>query len=204
MAARAETPVPAWQRGKVASWLVTTDHKRIGILYILTSVVFLVLAGLMALVMRIQLAQANADVIGPERYNELVTIHGTSMVFLVGVPILAGFGNYLVPLMIGASDVAFPRLNALSYWLFLFGGVVLMLSFFADGGAGQAGWTLYPPLSEQQPGNGIDLQILSIHILTASTVAGAIRSASSVPSKDDNASSPRNLRACTSASAGKA
>jgi cytochrome c oxidase subunit I len=171
--ARAEA-VPAWQRGKVASWLVTTDHKRIGILYILTSVVFLVLAGLMALVMRLQLAQANADVIGPERYNELVTIHGTSMVFLVGVPILAGFGNYLVPLMIGAADVAFPRLNALSYWLFLFGGVVLMLSFFADGGAGQAGWTLYPPLSEQQPGNGIDLQILSIHILTASTVAGAV------------------------------
>jgi cytochrome c oxidase subunit I len=173
VAARAEA-VPAWQRGKVASWLVTTDHKRIGILYILTSVVFLVLSGLMALVMRLQLAQANADLIGPERYNELVTIHGTSMVFLVGVPILAGFGNYLVPLMIGASDVAFPRLNALSYWLFLFGGVVLMLSFFADGGAGQAGWTLYPPLSEQQPGSGIDLQILSLHILTASTVAGAI------------------------------
>jgi heme/copper-type cytochrome/quinol oxidase subunit 1 len=135
VAARTETVVPAWQRGRVASWLVTTDHKRIGILYILTSVVFLVLAGAMALVMRLQLAQANADVISADRYNELVTIHGTSMVFLVGVPILAGFGNYLVPLMIGARDVAFPRLNALSYWLFLFGGVVLMLSFFADGGA---------------------------------------------------------------------
>jgi cytochrome c oxidase subunit I len=174
VAARAETRVPAWQRGKVASWLVTTDHKRIGILYILSSVVFLVLAGLMALVMRLQLAQANADIIGPERYNELVTLHGTSMVFLVGVPILAGFGNYLVPLMIGARDVAFPRLNAASYWLFALGGVVLMLSFFADGGAGQAGWTLYPPLSEQQPGTGIDFQILALHILTASTVAGAV------------------------------
>jgi cytochrome c oxidase subunit I len=174
VAARAETSVPAWQRGKVASWLVTTDHKRIGILYISTSIVFLLLAGLMALVMRLQLAQANADVIGAETYNELVTIHGTSMVFLVGVPILAGFGNFLVPLMIGARDVAFPRVNALSYWLFLLGGVVLMLSFFADGGAGQAGWTLYPPLSAQQPGTGIDLQILSLHILTASTVAGAI------------------------------
>ena len=89
MAARAEAP-PAWQRGKVASWLVTTDHKRIGILYIPTSLVFLVLAGLMALVMRLQLAQANADIIGADRYNELVTIHGTAMVFLVGVPILAG------------------------------------------------------------------------------------------------------------------
>jgi cytochrome c oxidase subunit 1 len=174
VAVRTEAAVPAWQRGRVASWLVTTDHKRIGILYIATSLVFLILAGLMALVMRLQLAQANADVVSPERYNELVTIHGTSMVFLVGVPILAGFGNYLVPLMIGAADVAFPRLNALSYWLFVFGGVVLMLSFFADGGAAQAGWTIYPPLSEQQPGNGVDLQILSLHIITASTVAGAI------------------------------
>ena len=174
MAARAETAVPAWQRGRVASWLVTTDHKRIGILYILTSVVFLVLAGAMALVMRLQLAQANADVISADRYNELVTIHGTSMVFLVGVPILAGFGNYLVPLMIGARDVAFPRLNALSYWLFLFGGLVLMLSFFAAGGAADTGWTAYPPLSIQAAGNGQDLWILSVHILTASTVAGAI------------------------------
>jgi cytochrome c oxidase subunit I len=174
VAARAETQVPAWQRGRVTSWLVTTDHKRIGVLYISTSIVFLVLAGLMALVMRLQLAQANADVVSAEHYNELVTIHGTSMVFLVGVPILAGFGNFLVPLMIGARDVAFPRLNALSYWLFLLGGIVLMLSFFADGGAGQAGWTLYPPLSAQQPGTGIDFQILSLHILTASTVAAAI------------------------------
>src|SRR4026208_323914 len=106
--------VPAWQRGKVASWLVTTDHKRIGILYISTSLVFLVLAGLTALVMRLQLAQAGAGIVGPDRYNELVTIHGTTMVFLVGVPILAGFANYLVPLMIGARDGAVPRLNGLS------------------------------------------------------------------------------------------
>jgi cytochrome c oxidase subunit 1 len=174
VAARTETAVPAWQRGRVASWLVTTDHKRIGILYILTSVVFLVLAGAMALLMRLQLAQANADVISADRYNELVTIHGTSMVFLVGIPILAGFGNYLVPLMIGARDVAFPRVNALSYWLFLFGGLVLMLSFFAAGGAADTGWTAYPPLSIQAPGSGQDLWILSLHILTASTVAGAI------------------------------
>ena len=173
MAARAET-VPAWQRGRIASWLVTTDHKRIGILYIGTSLVFFVLAGLMALVMRLQLSQADADVVGPDRYNELVTIHGTSMVFLVGVPILAGFANYLVPLMIGAADMAFPRLNALSYWLFAFGGMVLMLSFFASGGAAKAGWTGYAPLSTQAPGNGQDLWILSLHILSASTVAGAI------------------------------
>ena len=115
---------------------------------------FLVLAGLMALLMRLQLAQANADIIGPDRYNELVTIHGTTMVFLVGVPILAGFANFLVPLMIGTSDMAFPRLNALSYWFFVFGGTMLMLSFFADGGAADTGWTAYPPLSIQAPGSG--------------------------------------------------
>jgi cytochrome c oxidase subunit 1 len=170
---RAE-PAPAWQRGKVASWLVTTDHKRIGILYISTALVFFVLAGLMALIFRLQLSQANAGVLSAEHYNELITIHGTAMVFLVVVPLLAGFGNYLVPLMIGARDVAFPRLNALSYWLFVLGGTVLMLSFFANGGAGQAGWTLYPPLSEHQPGNGIDFQILALHILSAASLAGAI------------------------------
>ncbi|MEO5708205.1 MAG: cytochrome c oxidase subunit I [Nocardioidaceae bacterium] len=173
MVARAETP-PAWQNGKFASWLVTTDHKRIGILYIATSLVFFVLAGLMALAMRLQLAQANADIIGADRYNELVTIHGTTMVFLVGVPILAGFGNFLVPLMIGTSDMAFPRLNALSYWFFALGGTMLMLSFFADGGAADTGWTAYPPLSIQAPGSGQDLWILSLHLLTVSTVAGAV------------------------------
>ena len=173
MAVRTET-APAWQRGKVASWLVTTDHKRIGILYISSALVFFCLAGLMALVFRIQLSQANADVLSPQHYNELITIHGTAMIFLVVVPLLAGFANYLVPLMIGAADVAFPRLNALSYWLFALGGAILMLSFFAAGGAGQAGWTLYPPLSEHQPGSGIDLQILALHALTLSSLAGAI------------------------------
>jgi cytochrome c oxidase subunit I len=173
VAVRAER-VPAWQRGRVASWLVTTDHKRIGILYISTSLVFFVLAGLMAVVMRAQLTTADADVVGADRYNELVTIHGTAMVFLFVVPILAGFANFLVPLMIGARDVAFPRLNALSYWLFLFGGVVLMLSFFASGGAAKSGWTSYPPLSIETAGSGQDLWILSLHILTVSTLAGAI------------------------------
>ena len=173
MAAGAEA-VPAWHRGKVASWLVTTDHKRIGILYIWTSLVFLLISGLMAIFMRLQLSQANGDVLSPERYNELITFHGTAMVFLVGVPILAGFANYLVPLMIGAADMAFPRLNALSYWMFFLGGAVLLLSFFAKGGAAQAGWTGYPPLSTQQAGNGVDFWILGLHLLTVSTLAGSI------------------------------
>jgi len=174
VAARAERPVPAWQRGKVASWLVTVDHKRIGILYIATAGVFFVAGGVMALLIRTQLAQANADVVTREGYNELFTMHGTTMVFLVVVPILAGFANYLVPLMIGAVDMAFPRLNALSYWLFVFGGAVLMLSFFADGGAANTGWTAYPPLSVLAEGNGQDLWILGLHILTISSLAGAI------------------------------
>jgi cytochrome c oxidase subunit 1 len=173
VASRAEPQIPAWQRGKVASWLVTTDHKRIGILYISTSLVFFLLAGLMALVLRLQLAQADVDLVGADRYNELLTLHGTAMIFLVVVPIFAGFANYLVPLMIGARDVAFPRLNALSYWLFLFGGLVLMLSFFAQGGPAEAGWTSYPPLSTQSEGNGQDLWILSLHLLTISSFAGA-------------------------------
>ena len=170
----APSPIPAWQRGKVASWLVTVDHKRIGILYLVTSGLFFLAGGIMALLIRTQLAQAESDFITQEGYNELFTMHGTTMVFLVVVPILAGFGNFLVPLMIGAADMAFPRLNALSYWLFLFGGVVLLLSFLAEGGAASSGWTSYVPLSVLDPGNGQDLWILSLHILTVSSLAGAI------------------------------
>ena len=117
--------MPDWQRGKVASWLVTTDHKRIGILYIATSGVFFVFAGLLALLIRTQLARPEQSLLTGDSYNEVVTMHGTAMVFLVVVPILAGLGNFLVPLMIGAPDMAFPRLNALSYWLFAFAGIDL-------------------------------------------------------------------------------
>ena len=176
MAARAETTpaVPAWQRGKVASWLVTTDHKRIGLVYIVSSGIFFAAAGVMALLMRTQLATANADVVTRESYNELLTIHGSAMVFLFAMPLIAGLGNYLVPLMIGARDMAFPRLNALSLWLYLSGGVVMMLSFLAKGGTAQAGWTAYPPLSSQQAGNGMDLWILSLHLIGVSSLLGAI------------------------------
>ena len=126
---------PAWYEGRVAGWLTTTDHKRIGILYIWTSLVFFVWGGVLALLMRSQLATPNEHFITRDSYDELFTLHGTTMIFLVIVPILAGFGNYLIPLMIGARDVAFPRLNAFSYWMFLFGGITLFLSFFAGGGA---------------------------------------------------------------------
>jgi len=174
VAVRAETYPVSWKRGRVASWITTVDHKRIGILYIATSLVFFAAGGVLALLIRAQLATPNESFVTRDRYNELFTLHGTTMVFLVVVPILAGFGNFLVPLMIGARDVAFPRLNALSYWLFLFGGMTLYSSFFASGGPAKTGWTIYAPLSEQGKGHGVDLLILSLHILSISSLFGAI------------------------------
>jgi cytochrome c oxidase subunit 1 len=130
----------------------------------------------MALLMRLQLAQAGNDIVTRDSYNQLFTIHGTAMIFLFVVPILAGFGNYLVPLMIGARDMAFPRLNAMSYWLFLLGGLVILGSFLADGGAANSGWTAYTPLSTEEfsPGSGQDLWILGLHLTSLSSLAGAI------------------------------
>jgi cytochrome c oxidase subunit 1 len=177
VAVRVEAQTVAdWRRGRVTSWVTTTDHKRIGILYIATSLVFFGAGGILALLMRAQLATPKEHFITGNSYDQLFTIHGTAMVFLVVVPILAGFGNYLVPLMIGARDMAFPRLNALSYWLFLFGGIVLYMSFLAKGGASSASWTAYPPLTETEfsPGNGVDLWILSLHILSIASLIGAI------------------------------
>jgi cytochrome c oxidase subunit 1 len=178
VAVRAEpiAPAPSWMQGRFASWLTTVDHKRIGILYIATSGLFFVAGGILALLMRAQLATPNETFLTKGSYNEVMTIHGTTMIFLVVVPVLAGFGNFLVPLMIGAPDMAFPRLNALSYWLYALGGLVLFASFFAKGGASQAGWTAYVPLSTEfyTPGHGVDFWILSLHILTLSSLFGAI------------------------------
>ncbi len=175
MATRVEQPhVPAWQRGKVASWLVTVDHKRIGILYITTAGLFFAISGFLALLIRTQLTNPDNTLITGNSYNEVVTMHGTGMVFFVMVPVLAGLANFIVPLQIGAQDMAFPRLNALSYWLYAFAGLVFCASFLASGGAANTGWTAYPPLSLEAVGNGQDLWILSIHILTLSSAAGAI------------------------------
>jgi cytochrome c oxidase subunit 1 len=164
-----------WRRGRVASWLTTVDHKRIGIMYIWTALVFFAIGGIFALLIRTQLATPNESFLTKSSYNQVVTIHGTTMIFLVLVPILAGFGNYLVPLMIGARDMAFPRLNALSYWLYVLGGIVMYLSFFSSNGAAQAGWTAYVPLSTlHEPGHGQDYWILAIHILSIASFVGAI------------------------------
>jgi len=176
MAVGSEALAPSWREGRVTGWLTTVDHKRIGILYIVTAFFFFFAAGVMALLMRLQLAQAGNDIVTENDYNQLFTIHGTAMIFLFVVPILAGFGNYVVPLMIGARDMAFPRLNALSYWLFLLGGIVILGSFLADGGAASSGWTAYTPLSTEEfsPGTGQDLWILGLHLTSLSSLAGAI------------------------------
>jgi len=165
-----------WRRGRFTTWLTTVDHKRIGILYIWTALIFFALGGVLALLIRTQLIVPDNHVMTRGSYNEAVTIHGTTMIFLVIVPILAGFGNYLAPLMIGARDMAFPRLNALSYWFYVLGGIVLYASFFAKQGSAQCGWTSYAPCTEalHSPGRGQDLWILAIHILSISSFAGAV------------------------------
>ena len=177
MAARTETAYPvSWKSGRVASWLVTVDHKRIGLLYIGTALVNLAGGGILAILMRAQLATPNEHFLTKNSYDEVMTLHGTVMIFLVVVPIMAGFGNFLVPLMIGARDMAFPRLNAFSYWAYLLGSGVLWMSWFASGGPAKTGWTAYTPLSEAvySPGHGQDYWILSLHILTIASLVGAI------------------------------
>jgi cytochrome c oxidase subunit 1 len=177
VAARAE-PVPAaadWRRHGVASWLATTDHKRVGILYIWSALVFFAAGGILALLMRTQLATPDETFLTRSSYNQVLTIHGTTMVFLVLVPLLAGLSGFLVPLMIGSRRVAFPRLYALSFWLTLFGGVILYGSFLAKGGPAAAGWTAYPPLSTlHSPGHGQDYWILGMCVLVLGSLASAV------------------------------
>src|SRR2546422_3591150 len=163
-------------------WVVTVDHKRLGVMYVVTGLVFLVIGGVEASLMRLQLAWPGLTLVPAETFNRLFTLHGTTMVFLVGIPIVFGFGNYLVPLMIGARDLAFPRLNAFGFWVLLFGGVLLYFSFLGgDGlyGAGSApavGWFAYAPLSERAftPGNATDYWNLSILITGFGTIATAV------------------------------
>jgi cytochrome c oxidase subunit I len=158
------------------SWLTTVDHKKIGIMYGVTAMVFFAIGGLEALIIRTQLARPNGAIVSEEVYNQLFTMHGTTMVFLVIMPMLAAFANYLIPLMIGARDVAFPRLNALSYWVFLAGGLFLYSSFLL-GGAPANGWTSYAPLSSSlthSPGLGQDFWVLGLQIAGIASLIGAI------------------------------
>jgi len=159
----------------VWSWVTTVDHKRIGILYGVTAFAFLVIGGIEALIIRLQLARPHGAVVGAETFNALFTMHGTTMVFLAIMPLNAAFFNYMIPLMIGARDVAFPRLNALSYWIFLLGGLFLNASFLV-GAPPNGGWFGYANLTTRQfsPGPEIDFWMLSLQILGASSIMAAV------------------------------
>jgi len=162
--------------------VVTTDHKKLGLMYIGSGLVFFVIAGLLASVMRLQLAVPNNGVVSPQVFNRLFTMHGTTMVFLVGMPIIAGMMNYLVPLMIGARDMAFPRLNAFGFWMFFFGGLLLYFSYLAGpgiSGAGSApdvGWFAYSPLTARafSRGNSTDYWSLSLLVTGVGSIVSAI------------------------------
>ncbi|MGI8773524.1 MAG: cytochrome c oxidase subunit I [Actinomycetota bacterium] len=158
------------------SWLTTVDHKRIGILYIGVALVFFLGSGLLALVMRLELAQPGLQVVTRQLYNELFTMHGTGMMFFFGTGMAVGLGNYFVPLHIGAPDMAYPRLNAFSFWMFLSGALVTFSGFLTAGGAAAFGWTAYPPLSDNifSPSVGADLWILGVALAGVSSTFGAL------------------------------
>ncbi len=160
----------------VLAFVTTTDHKRIGIAYMVTAFCFFLIGGVMAEMMRVQLAQANQTVVGTDTYNQLFTMHGTIMMLLFVGPFATGLGNYIVPLQIGAVDMAFPRLNALGYWLTLFGGLTMLSGFLTADGAAKFGWYAYAPLADgvHSPGVGGDLWIVGVALLGVSGVANAV------------------------------
>lgn len=162
--------LPGWR-----GWLATVDHKEIGLRYLVTAFLFLLMGGVEALIMRVQLARPDQTLLTPEQYNQLFTMHGVTMIFLYSLPILSGFSNYLWPLLLGSRDMAFPRLNALSYWLFLFAGIFLYVSF-PLGQAPNAGWFNYTPFSslEFNTGPNIDVYALGMVLLGVSTTVGSI------------------------------
>ncbi|MGH7540142.1 MAG: cytochrome c oxidase subunit I [Gemmatimonadota bacterium] len=157
------------------SWITTTDHKRIGILYGVSAFGFFLIGGVEALILRLQLMRPDNTLVDAETFNQLFTMHGTTMVFFAAMPLIAAFFNVVVPLQIGARDVAFPRLNAFSYWLFLFGGLLLYASFFF-GGAPDGGWFAYTPLTsiEYSPGRGMDFYILALLLSGVGTIASGV------------------------------
>jgi len=176
------TTVPRTGLDRLHDWVTTVDHKRLGVMYVAVGLLFFMIAGLEATMMRLQLAWPGLQIVPPETFNRLFTMHGTTMVFLVGIPIVFGFGNYLVPLMIGARDLAFPRLNAFGFWVLLFGGLLLHFSvvggdgLYGTGSAPAVGWFAYAPLTGQAftPGNATDYWNLAVMVTGFGTIATAL------------------------------
>ncbi|WP_203834202.1 cbb3-type cytochrome c oxidase subunit I, partial [Actinoplanes campanulatus] len=156
--------------------LRTTDAKQIGIMYMITAFVFFLLGGLMALLMRAELARPGMQVLSPEQFNQLFTMHGTIMLLFFATPIVFAFGNYVVPIQIGAPDVSFPRLNAFAYWLYLFGGLITIGGFLTPGGAADFGWFAYTPLSNSlhSPGIGGNMWVVGLAISGLGTILGSV------------------------------
>jgi cytochrome c oxidase subunit 1 len=161
---------------RLLGWLTTVDHKKIGIMYVLTTFTFFVIGVCLAEIMRAELARPGGQIVTASEYDEIFSMHGSTMIFLFVIPMLAGLANYLVPLMIGARDMAFPRLNALSYWLFLCGGLTMYAGFLTKGGAAANGWTAYPPLSSKEfsPGHGTDLWLIAVALVGTASLLGGI------------------------------
>jgi cytochrome c oxidase subunit 1 len=168
--------VTAPERHDILSWITTTDHKRIGILYMGTTMLFMLVAGLLAMAIRTQLARPGETLIGAHAYNQIFTLHGTAMIFLVIAPFALGLANYLIPLQIGAPDMAFPRLNATSYWMFLFGGLIVFGGAATNEGAAAAGWTSYVPLSEISISTGLgqDFWIVGLAMVSVASIITAL------------------------------
>ncbi|GHH62863.1 putative cytochrome c oxidase subunit 1-alpha [Streptosporangium violaceochromogenes] len=160
----------------IVKWLTSTDHKIIGHLYLITSFVFFLIGGVMALIMRAELAQPGLQLTTNEQFNQLFTMHGTVMLLMFATPLFAGFANELMPLQIGAPDVAFPRLNMVSYWLFTFGSLIALSGFITPGGAASFGWFAYTPLSNaiSSPGIGGDLWIVGLAMSGLGTILGSV------------------------------
>src|SRR5262245_4847504 len=150
---------PAY-RSRAYDWLTTVDHKKIGVLYIVTAFTFFVVGGIMALFIRTELAVPGLQFLTESTYNQLFGLHAITMIFLFVMPMTTGLANYIVPLQVGAADMAFSRINALSYWMLLFGGLTIMSSFFFGGAP--VGWTMYAPLSTTTPATGVDLLLLGL------------------------------------------
>src|SRR5215212_6246745 len=160
----------------LVKYITTTDHKVIGNLYLATSFAFFLIGGLMAMVIRAELAQPGLQIVDDEVYNQLFTMHGTIMLLLFATPLFVGFANCIMPLQIGAPDVAFPRLNMFSYWLFLLGGLITVSGFLVPGGAADFGWTAYSPLSNaiRSPGVGGDLWVVGLIVSGLGTILAAV------------------------------
>jgi cytochrome c oxidase subunit 1 len=161
---------------KIVMVMTTTDHKVIGNLYLVTSFLFFIFGGILALIMRANLAQPGSKVVSDDTYNQLFTMHGTIMLLLFATPLFVGFANAIMPLQIGSPDVAFPRLNMFGYWLFLFGGLITISGFAAPGGAASFGWFAYAPLNDSvnSPGMGGDLWVMGLWMVGLGTILGAV------------------------------